>query len=254
VRAARVDLRTAGSPAVFPFGKNTGVDAGQIRLLSRDLGLPTVEVELREIGGGPHLLVGRYDRAVDEDGAVTRLHQEDLCQALGLRPTLKYEEEGGPSFARCFQVVADHSTEPALDTVSLLRWLAFNVVVGNADGHAKNLSLLRTAEGRLRLAPFYDLVCTAIYPGLDRELAMSVGSAADPGAILGRDWRALADQIGVRPGYLVDLVREMAEAAPGRADAAADGFRDRHGDSPALQRILPGLRRRARRTLRLLED
>ncbi len=220
--------------------------------LARDLGLPAVQAELRTIGRGQHLLVERYDRTRDDAGVVSRLHQEDLCQALGLRPTQKYEEEGGPNFAQCYEEVADHSAEPALDTASLLRWLAFNVVVGNADGHAKNLSLLRGIDGRLRLAPSYDLVCTAAYPTLSRNLAMSIGRTADPGEIRGSDWRELAARIGVRSGYLVDLVRHIAESAPGRAAVVADEFRDHYGASPVLQMILTLLRKRARRTLHLL--
>lgn len=221
--------------------------------LARDLGLPAVEVDLLEIAGEAQLLVERYDRSRDEDGRVTRLHQEDFCQALGLRPTRKYEGEGGPDFARCFETVADQSAEPALDTESLLRWLVFGFLVGNADGHAKNLSLLRSADGRLRLAPFYDLLSTAIYPALDRHLAMKVGRTSDPGEIGGRDWNDLAAKIGVRASWLLDFVRDMAEALPERAKRVAGPFRERYGDSPALGMILPLLRKRARRALHLLD-
>ena len=87
------------------------------------------------------------------------------------------EVPGGrrPSFAQCFAVVDRTSVEPALDTVALLRWLVFGALVGNADGHAKNLSLLRAVDGRQKLAPFYDLLCTAAYPSIATRLAMQVG-------------------------------------------------------------------------------
>src|SRR5579863_1570657 len=149
--------------------------------------LPAVTAELRTIENNRHLLVKRYDRVVDADGTIHRLHQEDFCQALGVAPVRKYEKEGGPRFDQCFGLVDDASVEPALDTRELLRWLVFNLIVGNADGHAKNLSLLLGPKGP-RLAPFYDLLCTAIYPKVATRLAMSVHGNTDPGQISGKDW------------------------------------------------------------------
>jgi len=82
--------------------------------------IPTVSAELHAIGKTRHLLVRRYDRVIDTDGSIRRLHQEDLCQALGVGPARKYEEEGGPRFDQCFGVVDEMSIEPALDTRALL--------------------------------------------------------------------------------------------------------------------------------------
>ncbi|HEY7372230.1 MAG TPA: type II toxin-antitoxin system HipA family toxin [Polyangia bacterium] len=219
-----------------------------IGALARASGLPVVAAELRSIGKDDHLLVRRYDRVVAGD-RITRLHQEDLCQAFGLPPGRKYEEEGGPSFDRCFRMIADCSTEPALDTRAVIRWLAFNAIVGNADGHAKNLSLVRAATGALRLAPFYDLLSTAIYPKISRRLAMVVGENSDPGTIRGRDWRLLAERIEVNPAFVVDTVRDLAEAMPTRAAAVAKDLRERHGRFPVAQAILRQLRKSVRRTL-----
>jgi len=42
------------------------------------------------------LLVERYNRLIDAQGHRQRLHQEDFCQALGVVPEMKYENEGGP--------------------------------------------------------------------------------------------------------------------------------------------------------------
>ncbi len=111
--------------------------------LAADLGLPVCESSLLPTAAGPVLVVRRYDRVIEPGGVVRRLHQEDLCQALALPAARKYEREGGPTFATCYATVLRHSAEPALDSRALLRWLAFNAVVGNADGHAKNLALLR---------------------------------------------------------------------------------------------------------------
>src|SRR5258708_18117762 len=70
--------------------------------LAGECELPTVSAELTKIGNTRHLLVKRYDRVVDGSGNIQRLHQEDLCQALGVPPGKKYEEEGGPRFDQCF--------------------------------------------------------------------------------------------------------------------------------------------------------
>ena len=121
--------------------------------LATDLGLPVVDARLWPVGADNALLVTRFDRAASK-----RIHQEDFCQATGRSPKQKYQEEGGPSFAEIVKVIREESAEPAVDVDIVLSWLAFNVICGNADGHAKNLALVRTKT--VRLAPLYDLVCT----------------------------------------------------------------------------------------------
>ena len=218
--------------------------------LAAACGLPTVSAELTKIGSRRHLLIQRYDRIVDEAGDVRRLHQEDLCQALGVPPGRKYEEEGGPPFDQCFALVDEVSVEPALDTRALIRWLAFNAVVGNADGHAKNLSLLRTGRS-MRLAPFYDLLSTAVYPQIAPRLAMAVGGRSDAGQLRGREWRALAGTIGV--GRIVEeTVRELAETLPERASTVVQETKQQYGRMPVAELLLRAIRRRSRRTRELL--
>ncbi len=214
-------------------------------------GLPTVNAELRTVGKGRHLLVTRYDRVVEPDGTIRRLHQEDLCQALGVAPGRKYEQEGGPRFDQCFALVEATSVEPALDTRGLLRWLAFNLIVGNADGHAKNLSLLVGPNGP-RLASFYDLLCTAVYPNVTARLAMSIHGKADPGQVSGKDWRALATSIRVGR-YLEEAVLELAEALPDRARQLARALESEYGGMGIGGSIATVVGKRARRTKQLLK-
>ena len=97
--------------------------------------------------------VQRVNRRLNSSGRWERLHQGDLCQALGYRALTKYEKEGGPGFVACFEAVRSASADPLADGQTLLRWLVFNLVAFNADGHAKNLSVLhddtwRWASGR----------------------------------------------------------------------------------------------------------
>jgi serine/threonine-protein kinase HipA len=260
LQGGRLYLPLGASPSshILKFAshdfKHMPTNEAFISVLARACELPAVATEIFTIGKTRHLLVARYDRIVREDGTITRLHQEDMCQALGLPPGRKYQEEGGPSFEQCFHTVADASVEPALDTRALLRWLVFNTVVGNADGHAKNLSLLRGRDGRVRLAPFYDLLSTAAYPGIATKLAMTIGESDDPGHIRGRDWRRLAESVGVGPAFVLEVVRNMAEAIPERARTVDAEIHSGRGDSPAAKMILPILRKRSRRLLQLLRQ
>jgi serine/threonine-protein kinase HipA len=215
--------------------------------LARRVGLPAVSARWVPIGREGLCAVTRYDRVHTQHG-VERLHQEDLCQALGVSPLAKYESEGGPSFVRCVDVVRAHSYEPFADTNALLRWQAFNVVVGNADAHAKNLSLLW--DDGWRLAPFYDLVCTRSYDRIDRRLAMAVGGETDPDRVRRSELDACAREIEVKAGWFVEMVRATAEAVVNAFDeaAAASGT----VSSPALTRIAPVVRKQARRLVREL--
>ena len=114
--------------------------------LARAAGLSTVDIELRVVEDVPVALVRRYDRVVQGDD-VTRLHQEDLCQALGLPPRTKYETEGGPSFADAMRLVRAASDEPLPDAAQLLRWLVFVVLAGDADGHGNPKRSSRESGG-----------------------------------------------------------------------------------------------------------
>jgi serine/threonine-protein kinase HipA len=221
--------------------------------LARASGLPVVNSSLRRIGNELHLIVERYDR-ISRDGSIVRLHQEDICQALGVPPRRKYEEEGGPTFQQCFEMIDRASSEPALDVRSLIRWAAFNAIVGNADGHAKNLSLVRALDGSLRLAPFYDLLSTSVYPQIAARLAMAIGMHSDPGEIQGRDWRHLAETAGIGPSFVIEIVRGLAETLPELAKAVAVEMREKYGSFPAADMILAHLPGQARRVLHLLKQ
>ena len=113
--------------------------------LAKRSGLPVPEVTILQ---GKHLvyLIERYDRKRDDHGRISRLHQEDFCQALGYSYAKKYEGEDGPDLKKCFSLLSDHSTQPIVDKKILLEWAVFNYLIGNCDAHAKNISMLITRE------------------------------------------------------------------------------------------------------------
>ncbi len=205
--------------------------------LAAAVGLPVVDISLRAIGTARYAQIARYDRVWDEQGEVQRLHQEDFCQALGYGHEKKYQEHGGPSFAQCYRLVQEASSEPAIDAQHLLRWQIFNVLAGNSDGHAKNLALLHRPHDATRLAPFYDLVCTRAIERIDYHLALEVGGERNPSVIAPDHWDALARACDVRPQFLGNLVRETAAGLQERLGPVREEFESRYGAYPALQRI-----------------
>lgn len=226
-------------------------------LLAEAVGLPVVNIQLRSIKGAHHALIERYDRHRNESGQMTRLHQEDFCQALGLGHERKYQEDGGPSFADCYRLVQDASSDPANDLQHLLRWQVFNVLAGNSDGHAKNLSLLYQPNGEIRLAPFYDLVCTRAIAHIDYHLALAVGGEKNPGALSAKDWTNLALQCDLRPRFLHDQVQKIAEGLLRQLRPTRATFENRYGRYAALQRIEQVVTRQcrqARRSMRATEE
>ena len=221
-------------------------------MLARSAGLIVVEFELRRLAGKSYALVHRYDRIRGDDGRVLRLHQEDFCQALGHSFRTKYESDGGPSFARCYALVRDVSDAPLDDLDSLLRWQIFNVLVGNSDGHAKNLALLYGMDGSTRLAPFYDLVPTRAIVNLDHSLALKVGGTSNPGNIGVGHWRSLAVECGLHAKVVLSRVEEIAWSLAANACRTRERFEDLHGPFPALDRVVRVLRRQCRKARRAL--
>lgn len=205
--------------------------------LAKYIGLPTVDINLCTSEKNYYLLIERYDRVLDEENKIHRFHQEDFCQALGLGHEKKYQEHGGPTFAQCFTLVQNVSSDPAVDAEYLLRWQIFNVLAGNSDGHAKNLSFIYYPRGEVRLAPFYDLVSTRAIKYIDSNLAFSVGGERNPGRVMQTQWNTLANDCDVGQKYLNGLVKEIGENLLENMKSAREQFEQQYGENAALQRI-----------------
>ena len=179
--------------------------------LARELGLPVAGVDVMVVGGRKLLVVERFDREVSANGTVRRIHQEDLCQALGVNPRLKYEEDHGPSLRDIAQVV--QATTDSMDT--LLRAVVLNVAIGNGDAHAKNFSLLHLPDGSLRLTPLYDLMSTMIYE--DDRLAMYIDDVRRMNRITGKRLQNEAERWGISRTEsrtsIDDLLARLPDAA-----------------------------------------
>lgn len=149
--------------------------------LARAVGLTTVEVSLHSFAELPCIIVSRFDRRVEGDGTVVRVHQEDACQALGRDPEAnrgkgKYENDGGPSLVEIARVLGQWAARPDAEMERLVAAATFTVVIGNADAHGKNLSIVHPTPGEISLAPLYDTVPTALWSKLPDRAAMSINA------------------------------------------------------------------------------
>jgi serine/threonine-protein kinase HipA len=178
-------------------------------------GLRAAVTSVARFQGTTVLVSERYDRQHEADGTIGRVHQEDACQALSIltrTPQQKYQSFGGPKLGDVARVVDQWGG----DTRELLRQITFSVLVGNADQHGKNLSLLHGPDGVV-LAPIYDVMCTTYYDGtndlrhLDTELGLHIGGRTDIIDVTMDDLVDEARSWGMRPGQASDIVAELVE-------------------------------------------
>ena len=113
--------------------------------LARALGLPVVDSRIMHFQDEIAIVVERYDRLRTEAG-IRRVHQEDICQALAILPTHKYQNEGGPGIDDIVQLLRTHSGEPREDVHTFIDSVAFNWLIVGTDAHAKNYALLIGAK------------------------------------------------------------------------------------------------------------
>lgn len=205
--------------------------------LAREVGLSVATVEPLRADDREALLVERYDR-FREGSRVRRLHQEDFCQATGRGPEAKYESEGGPGVAECGALIHAHAAGPGAALLRFLDALLFNVVIGNADAHSKNYSLLLEGSGGPELAPLYDLISTRAYGRrFGRKMGMKYGGEYRPDRIRGRHLDRLGDALGVAPRRVRIHAEDIAARAVRSRGAARELLEDPWRQDPILDSI-----------------
>jgi len=214
--------------------------------LAASAGFDAARVEPIAIDERPCLYVERFDRALVGDGRIARVHQEDMCQALGIAPVDKYEASGGPSIGAIVELLrATGSRRAAADILKTIEAALLNFLIGNSDAHGKNLALLYQPLGEVRLAPLYDLVSTQVYENTEPALAMAIGSVEDPERVDIDAWRELGRQCGVGaqlPGLIVERTERIMRCAEALvATARAEGWH-----RPVIDRIFALMGVRAR--------
>lgn len=195
--------------------------------LAARLGLDVPEVGHRHVPGQQSAegheaiyVVRRFDR-VERGEAVRRLHAIDACQALNVDRAYKYRQ----MTIEALNDLANLARSRAATRVKLFRWVAFNVMVANADAHLKNLSFLATPGG-YELSPHYDLVSTGCFdahgdPARWGEIPMSLPL---PGAnsfaqVTAASLVELGQAFQLRPQVASRLLETMRSRVVAEADA-----------------------------------
>jgi serine/threonine-protein kinase HipA len=224
----------------------------------REFGLPATHCEIGDFAEQRVLIIERFDRRLASDGKWwLRLPQEDMCQATGTPPDLRYESDGGPGIADICSLLLG-SRQAAKDRRDFFRAQVIYWLLCAPDGHAKNFSVFIEPQGRFSLTPLYDVL--SAYPFLGKaanQLAPQKATMAM--AALGknrhykwadiqpRHWLATAAVIGLEASARDDI-QQIVERTPAIVDAVTailpEGFPTRVAD-PILDGLLNSARKLA---------
>ena len=227
-------------------------------------GIPVADGTYQQFAQEPALIVRRFDRIADAGGSVVRLHQEDLCQALGVMPSQKYTSDGGPTTLDVLMLLA--STNRAADNLyQFTRMLFFNCLIGAPDAHAKNYSILLGLCGEALLAPMYDTASGLAYERMRRKgrLAMSIGGEnrfgrVGGGAIerfAGKDNEqvtACMSRAGLDAVACKQIMRELAMRIPHDLSQVFDESQELPGARELRERLEGPIAQNCAQTLALL--
>jgi serine/threonine-protein kinase HipA len=196
----------------LPSAQFAGVPENEFSMmtLARLVGIDVPPVRLIEVGAignlpegigqlpGQALAVERFDRLPDG----TPVHIEDFAQVFGVYPEDKYEKA---SYRNIAAVIAAESGEA--DTAEFIRRLVFNTLIGNADMHLKNWSLIYPDRRHVALAPAYDLVSTIPYLA-DPDAALNFSRTKRFDGLTGDELSHLAAKARLPERLVLDTARE----------------------------------------------
>jgi len=216
--------------------------------LAQSLGLPVAESRVMQFDGEVAIVISRYDR-VRTSAGWTRIHQEDLCQAMGFPPANKYQNEGGPGARAILELLRAYSSAAQRDAETFIDALALSWLTAATDAHAKNYSILIAADQQVRLAPLYDLASVVPYAQFDVnrvKLAMKIGDRYRLREVGLREWRKLAVELRIEADALVTELSRMAQEIPDRLTDIGREVRDAGLEHPVIDRLIARLSGRAR--------
>jgi serine/threonine-protein kinase HipA len=225
--------------SAWPFSAD---NEATVMRLARSVGLTDSASEVATFGGVRTLVAERFDRRVDTASqSVTRLHQEDMCQALGLRPREKYFI--GPPSKNMARLLRSVMTADATGVRDLFLQEAFRAIAGDEDGHGKNYGLM-IEGGVVRVSPLYDSLCTLLYPELSGTMAAPLGTARNLAGVALTDITAEGTACGLPETEARDLAADLAERII-EADVPPEGI-----DPHTFDGVIGVIKERARRLLR----
>jgi serine/threonine-protein kinase HipA len=222
-------------------------------MLARNLGIPVAQSKVMRFKDEVAIVVERYDRQ-QRGNEIVRVHQEDTCQALGIMPTKKYQNEGGPSAVNIVELLRTYSTDRDADLDTFAVALGFNWLIGGTDAHAKNYSLLLSGPD-IRLAPLYDVASILPYDAFDlrkAKLAMRIGGEYRLSLIGLHQWQKFAREVRTDVDRFVEVFTSMAKQLPDEVTAARSRAREEGLNNVLVERLVTQLIDRARECQRLL--
>ncbi len=195
----RFDAVPENEYAMMTLARAVGIDVPDVQLVAtKDIGrLPENLPE----AFGQSLAVRRFDRPQ----AGERLHIEDFAQVFGVYPEKKYQDASYGSIARVLWLETGEE-----GVREYTRRLVFNALIGNADAHLKNWSLIYPDRRSPRLAPAYDLVGTIPYIPGDR-MALSLGDTKDFSQVDLKRFHRFAEKAGLPVRVVTQTARETAD-------------------------------------------
>lgn len=256
---ARIGLPRNGTPSSHILKppihavEDSVINEGFCMALAEAMQLKPAKSKVHRVRDRSLLLIERYDRWIDAQGYRQRLHQEDFCQALGVVPEMKYQNEGGPDLAQCFDLVRRATRPSAPQVLRLLDYVIFNALIGNHDAHAKNFALLYSAKTPV-LAPFYDTLSTAVYPALTPKMAMKIGSKYSFTEVQARHWEQFAEGVGLTRAQAKRRILEVARLLPATARKLQSDPGHSFAGNPVIERINTLIEQRCTLTIRRLTD
>lgn len=214
--------------------------------LAHALGLASARSEVRHFEDEIAIVVERFDR-VAQGRSMVRVHQEDMCQALGIPPARKYQNDRGPSPENILELIRNHSSAREADVASFVDALGFNWIIGGSDAHAKNYALLHGAGGRVRLAPLYDLASALPYFHPKKiKLAMKIGGTYRLHDIGARHWQKLAVATRLDPDQTIGRLAALAERIPDAVTTLRTQATQAGLTHPTVAKLLSSITTRAR--------
>lgn len=209
-------LPVAGAPSTVLVKRERSRFPGMLHnelacmAMMESVGVPTAMRTVCALDDGVYE-TARFDRVCRDDGSVVRLHAEDGCQLTGKPPRAKYAQTGGPTYAELTAALRRYGTEPGTDIPLLFRWAVTNLALGNRDAHAKNISVMRTEDGAVRLAPAYDVVCTMAYTDLDTVLPLLFAGALHLAQLNPTALKKAARSFGLTQALAKELVADVCD-------------------------------------------
>ncbi|MDO9068175.1 MAG: type II toxin-antitoxin system HipA family toxin, partial [Deltaproteobacteria bacterium] len=254
VEGNRIGLPRNGTPSshilkpAIHAVEDSVTNEGFCLALAEAMQLKPARSRIHSVRNRPFLLVERYDRTHDAAGRLQRLHQEDFCQALGVAPEMKYQNEGGPDLAQCFALVRRATRPSAPQVLRLLDYVVFNALIGNHDAHAKNFSLLYAGKMPV-LAPLYDTLSTAVYPSLTPKMAMKLGSKYKFSEVQVRHWDQFAQAAGLSVAQARKRILALAKQLPLTARKLQSAPDSGFAGHPLVEQIITLIEQRATLTM-----